>query len=64
VFAARVRPEAAAAISDEHDDLRWCTPAEAHELVPWRSYHRAIEQVEWLVANPAKAEAYRLADPS
>ncbi|HYK95340.1 MAG TPA: NUDIX domain-containing protein [Candidatus Dormibacteraeota bacterium] len=64
VFAARVQPEAAAAISDEHDDLRWCTPAEAHELVPWRSYHRAIEQVEWLVANPSKAAVYRLPDPA
>jgi 8-oxo-dGTP pyrophosphatase MutT (NUDIX family) len=61
VFAARVRPDAAVAISDEHDDLRWCSPAEAHELVLWPAYHRAIEQVEWLVANPSKAAVYRLA---
>jgi 8-oxo-dGTP pyrophosphatase MutT (NUDIX family) len=64
VFAARVRPEARAVISDEHDDLRWCSPAEAHELVPWPAYHRAIEQVEWLVANPSKASVYRLPDPA
>jgi 8-oxo-dGTP pyrophosphatase MutT (NUDIX family) len=64
VFAARVRPEAVPAISDEHDDLRWVTPAGAHELVVWQSYHRAIEQLEWLVANPAKAAVFRLPDPT
>ena len=50
--------------SDEHDDQRWLTPAEAHELVIWPAYHRAIEQVEWLVANPEKAAVYRLPDPT
>ena len=64
VFAARVRPESVAVISDEHDDLRWVSPTEAHALVPWPAYHRAIDQVEWLVANPGKAEAYRLPDPT
>jgi 8-oxo-dGTP pyrophosphatase MutT (NUDIX family) len=64
VFAARVRPEARPLISDEHDDLRWVTPAQGHELVVWQSYHQAIEQVEWLVANPAKATVFRLPDPA
>ena len=64
VFAARIRPDATAAISDEHDDLRWCAPSEAHELVLWPSYHRAIDQLEWLVANPEKAAVYRLPDPT
>jgi 8-oxo-dGTP pyrophosphatase MutT (NUDIX family) len=64
VFAARLRPDAAITISDEHDDLRWLTPAEAHELVTWPSYHRAIEQLEWLVANPDRAAVYRLPDPT
>ena len=63
VFAARVRPEAVVALSEEHDDVRWLTPAEAHELVVWPAYHRAIEQVEWLVANPEKSAVYRLPDP-
>ena len=54
MFAARVRAQAAVTISDEHDDHRWVTPAEAHELVIWPAYHRAIEQVEWLVANPGE----------
>ncbi|HEY8238369.1 MAG TPA: NUDIX domain-containing protein [Candidatus Limnocylindrales bacterium] len=64
VFAARLRLDAAITISDEHDDLRWLTPAEAHELVTWPSYHRAIEQLEWLVANPDRAAVYRLPDPT
>jgi 8-oxo-dGTP pyrophosphatase MutT (NUDIX family) len=64
VFAARVRPDATVVISDEHDDLRWCSPAEAHALVPWPSYHRAIEQVEWLLANPSKAAVYSLPLPA
>ncbi len=64
VFAARLRPDAAITISHEHDDLRWLTPADAHELVVWPSYHRAIEQLEWLVANPQKAAVYRLPDPT
>lgn len=64
VFAARMRPGAAPVISDEHDDLRWVTPEAAHELVLWPAYHRAIEQVEWLVANAAKAEVYRLPQPA
>ncbi len=64
VFAARIRPGAAVRLSEEHDDFRWCAPSEAHELVVWPAYERAIEQVEWLVAHPEKAEAYRLPAPS
>jgi 8-oxo-dGTP diphosphatase len=64
VFAARVRPDAPVTISDEHDDVRWVSPAEAHELVVWQSYHRAIEQLEWLVANPDQAAVFRLPDPT
>lgn len=60
VFAARIRPDATITISHEHDDARWLSVAEAHELVLWPAYHRAIEQLEWLVANPDKAAVYRL----
>lgn len=63
VFAARIRPAVTVVLSDEHDDLRWLTPAEAHDLVIWPAYHRAIEQVEWLVANPDKTGVYRLPNP-
>lgn len=64
VFAARVRADAQVALSEEHDDQRWLSAAEAHELVVWPAYHRAIEQVEWLVANPEKAAVYRLPSPA
>ena len=64
VFAARLRPGAVVALSHEHDDLRWVAPASAHELVLWPAYHRAIEQLEWLVANPDRAVVYRLPDPT
>jgi 8-oxo-dGTP pyrophosphatase MutT (NUDIX family) len=60
VFAARVRPGARVTISHEHDALRWLEPAGAHQLVVWPAYHRAIEQLEWLVANPEAASVYRL----
>lgn len=63
VFAARVRADATVVLSDEHDDLRWLTPAEARALVIWPAYHRAIEQVEWLVANPDRTDVYRLPGP-
>jgi len=64
VFAARIRADAAVTISGEHDDLRWVTPAAAHELVLWPAYHRAIDQLQWLVANPSMAAVYRLPDPT
>lgn len=60
VFAARVDPAATITLSREHDDYRWLTSAAAHELVVWPAYHRAIEQIEWLVANPERAAVYRL----
>jgi 8-oxo-dGTP pyrophosphatase MutT (NUDIX family) len=62
VFAARVRPGATVRLSDEHEDLRWLTPAEAKALVVWPAYERAIDMVEWLVDHPDKAAHYRLLD--
>jgi len=62
VFAARVRDDAEVRLSHEHDDQRWLTPPEAREMVVWPAYERAIDMVEWLVAHPAKATAYRLLD--
>jgi 8-oxo-dGTP pyrophosphatase MutT (NUDIX family) len=63
VFAARVRPEAEVVLSDEHDDARWLSPDDARALVTWPAYERAIDFVQWLHANPAKAAAFRLPDP-
>lgn len=60
VFAARVPADAVIRLSDEHDDARWLSAADAKDLVIWPAYERAIEQVEWLVAHPGKATHYRL----
>lgn len=64
VFAARVRPETTIRLSHEHDDLRWLAPDAARLMVVWPAYRRAIDQLEWLVANPGLAAVYRLPDPS
>ena len=63
VFAARVRPGAEVVISDEHDDARWLSSDDARALVTWPAYERAIDFVEWLLANPLKAEAFWLPAP-
>jgi len=62
VFAARVRDGREIRLSHEHDDLRWLAPEDARGLVIWPAYQRAIDQVEWLLANPEKAARYRLVD--
>ena len=62
VFAAHLRDGAEVRLSHEHDAAQWLTPAAARELVVWPAYERAIDMVEWLVAQPAKAAAYRLLD--
>ena len=56
VFAAHVRPGVEPRLSDEHDDRRWVSPAEAAALVVWPAYRTAIEQIEWLVHNPQRAQ--------
>lgn len=63
VFAARVRPGAAVHLSAEHDDAGWLAVEEAKALVTWPAYVRAIDTVEWLLANPSKAASFRLPDP-
>lgn len=60
VFAARVRPGAEVVLSPEHDDAQWLAPEAAKALVTWPAYERAIDFIEWLLANPAKAGAFRL----
>jgi 8-oxo-dGTP pyrophosphatase MutT (NUDIX family) len=51
VFAVDVEPGIEAVLSEEHDDQRWVTPAEAAEMVPWPSYREAIRQIEWIVSH-------------
>ena len=62
VFAARVHASATARLSDEHDGLRWLDPTAAKALVTWPAYVRAIEAVEWLVAQPERSRHFELGD--
>jgi len=59
VFAARVDPATEVRLSDEHDDLRWVSPATARDQVVWPAYRTAIEQIEWLVAHPEQEPWFR-----
>ena len=60
VFAARVRYDATVVLSHEHDDHRWLAPDGAKALVTWPAYERAIDAIIWMLANPTKAESFRL----
>ena len=59
VFAAHVRSGVEPRLSHEHDDARWVSPGEARQMVVWPAYRAAIEQIEWLVANPLHAAFLR-----
>ncbi|HXI45911.1 MAG TPA: NUDIX domain-containing protein [Candidatus Acidoferrales bacterium] len=63
VFAARIRATATARLSHEHDAFEWLEPETARGRVVWPAYRRAIDHLEWLLAHPEKAAAYRLPDP-
>ena len=60
VFAAELRSGVEAVLSDEHDDQRWVTPAEAAEMVLWPAYREAIAQIEWLAGHPERAALMRV----
>jgi 8-oxo-dGTP pyrophosphatase MutT (NUDIX family) len=60
VFAVRVAEEARPELSDEHDALRWSTPAEARTKVVWPAHLTAIGRLEALVADPAREPWFRL----
>jgi dATP pyrophosphohydrolase len=51
VFAADVRPGVEAVLSEEHDEQRWVSPAEAAEMVLWPAYRAAIEQLAWIAGH-------------
>jgi dATP pyrophosphohydrolase len=55
VFAADLRPGVEAVLSEEHDDQRWVSPAEASEMVLWPAYREAIRQIEWISTHRAMA---------
>jgi 8-oxo-dGTP pyrophosphatase MutT (NUDIX family) len=60
VFVARVQPGTEVVLSNEHDEFGWLHLEDAKALVTWPAYERAIDFVEWLLANPTRAAAFRL----
>ena len=60
VFAADLRPGVEAALSEEHDEQRWVSPAEAAEMVLWPAYRAAIAQIEWVAGHRDRARLMRV----
>ena len=60
IFAARIRPDAVARISDEHDSMRWIRSAEAPTPAVWPSYAESVQRVELLAADPARARWFEV----
>ena len=52
IFAARVRPDAEARESWEHDGLRWVPAAEAPRLAIWPSYAESVRRVREQLLDP------------
>jgi 8-oxo-dGTP pyrophosphatase MutT (NUDIX family) len=55
VFAADLQPDVEAILSEEHDDQRWVSPAEAADMVLWPAYRAAIAQIEWIAGHRLQA---------
>jgi 8-oxo-dGTP pyrophosphatase MutT (NUDIX family) len=60
IFAARVRPDAEAHESWEHDGLRWVPAADAPGLAIWPSYGESVRRVRELLLDPALEPWFRL----
>jgi dATP pyrophosphohydrolase len=60
IFAVRVRPDAEATLSHEHDAFRWVAPDEALRLAIWPSYAESIRRVRELLVDPELAPWFEL----
>jgi len=60
IFAARVRPDAAARPSWEHDGLRWVPAAEAPRITVWPSYVESIRRIREQLLDPELERWFRL----
>jgi 8-oxo-dGTP pyrophosphatase MutT (NUDIX family) len=60
IFAARVRPDAEARESWEHDGLRWVPAADAPGLAIWPAYRESVGRVRDLLLDPALEPWFRL----
>ena len=60
VFAVRVRPDAEAVLSHEHDAARWLHPDAAYAEVVWPGYREAIDRIRRDVLDPERAPWFAL----
>jgi len=60
IFAARVRPDAVARASHEHDGLRWVPAGDAPGLVVWPSYAESVRRVRDTLLDPELAPWFEL----
>jgi 8-oxo-dGTP pyrophosphatase MutT (NUDIX family) len=60
IFAVRVRPDATAAASHEHDGLRWVPAAEAPAIAVWPSYAESVRRVREQLTDPSLARWFEL----
>jgi hypothetical protein len=60
MFAVRVRADAVARLSHEHDDARWVAAEEALGLVVWPSYAATIRRILATLMDPDAAPWFEL----
>ena len=60
IFAARVRPDAIAALSHAHDAMRWAAAADVPEAVVWPSYAESVRRVAEVLTDPGLERWFRL----
>lgn len=60
IFAVRVRPDASAAVSWEHDDMRWVPAGEVPGAVVWPSYAESVRRVVEVLTDPEREPWFRL----
>ena len=60
ILAVRVRPDAVAAVSWEHDDMRWLPASEVPAAVVWPSYAETVRRVAEVLTDPAREGWFRL----
>jgi 8-oxo-dGTP pyrophosphatase MutT (NUDIX family) len=60
IFGARIRPDAEARESWEHDGLRWVPAADAPALAIWPSYRESVRRVREQLLDPALERWFRL----
>lgn len=60
IFAARIRPEAEARASHEHDGIRWVPAVEAPALAIWPSYAESVRRVRELLLEPELARWFQM----